>query len=206
MYEIIKDGAVLALTESPNYIRLHPDGFYILREQTDAQGVAVDGTPYHLFGRASIEGLETVVLAETDAGRILQEQETVNSIAFVTLAEAGSIDTVTAEEHVELFAPWVYPADYKTGNLRRYNGRLYKCIGDHTSQADWAPDVAVSLWAPTSDPAEEYPAWSQPVGAHDAYNTGDKVSHNAKHWISDVDSNVWEPGTAGTENLWIEVN
>ena len=134
-------------------------------------------------------------------GRILLEQKTVNSIAFVTLAEAGNIDTVTAEEHVEMFAPWVYPADYKTGNLRRHNGRLYKCIGDHTSQADWAPDVAVSLWAPTSDPAEEYPAWSQPVGAHDAYNTGDKVSHNGKHWTSDVDNNVWEPGVYG----WTEV-
>ena len=201
MYEIIKDGAVLALTESPNYIRLHPDGFYILCEQSEAQGVALYGTPYHLFGRAAMDGLETVVLAETDAGNILQEQETVNSITFVTLAEAGSIDTVTAEEHVELFAPWAYPADYKTGNLRRYNGRLYKCIGDHTSQADWAPDVAVSLWTPTSDPAEEYPAWSQPVGAHDAYNTGDKVSHNGKHWTSDVDSNVWEPGVYG----WTEV-
>ena len=201
MYEIIKDGAVLALTESPNYIQLHPDGFYILCEQSEAQGVAVNGTPYHLFGRAAMEGLETVVLAETDAGHILQEQEAVNSITFVTLAEAGSIDTVTAEEHVEMFAPWVYPADYKTGNLRRHNGRLYKCIGDHTSQEDWAPDVAVSLWVPTSDPAEEYPAWSQPVGAHDAYNTGDKVSHNGKHWTSDVDSNVWEPGVYG----WTEV-
>ena len=201
MYEIIKDGAVLALTESPNYIQLHPDGFYILCDQSEAQGVALNGTPYHLFGRAAMEGLETVVLAETDAGRVLKEQEAVNGITFVTLAEAGSIDTVTAEEHVELFAPWVYPAEYKTGNLRRYNGRLYKCIGDHTSQADWAPDVAVSLWAPTSDPAEEYPAWSQPVGAHDAYNTGDKVSHNGKHWTSDVDSNVWEPGVYG----WTEV-
>ena len=123
------------------------------------------------------------------------------SIVFVALAEAGQIDTVTAEEHVELFAPWVYPADYKTGNLRRHNGRLYKCIVDHTSQADWAPDVAVSLWVPTSDPAEEWLAWSQPVGAHDAYNTGDKVSHNGKHWTSNVDSNVWEPGVYG----WTEM-
>ena len=201
MYEIRKDGGVIALTEKPNYIRRHADGFYILCEEKDAQGVAVDGTAYHLFGREDMEGLETVVLAETDAGSILQEQETVNGIAFVTLAEAGSIDTVTAEEHMELFAPWAYPADYKIGNLRRYNGRLYKCIGDHTSQADWAPDVAVSLWAPTSDPVEEYPAWSQPVGAHDAYNIGDKVTHNDKKWTSTCDGNVWEPGVYG----WTEV-
>ena len=202
MYKIINaDGIELGMTEQPYYIRLSESGCYTPCSEKEAQGVALNGTPYHLFGRTAMEGLETVVLAETDAGRILKEQETVNSIAFVTLAEAGSIDTVTAEEHVELFEPWVYPADYKTGNLRRHNGRLYKCIGDHTSQADWAPDVAVSLWVPTSDPAEEYPEWSQPVGAHDAYNTGDKVSHNGKHWTSDVDSNVWEPGVYG----WTEV-
>ena len=189
------------MTEQPYYIRLSESGSYAPCSAKEAHGVALNGTPYHLFGRAAMDGLETVVLAETDAGQILLEQETVNSIAFVTLAEAGNIDTVTAEEHMELFAPWAYPADYKIGNLRRYNGRLYKCISDHTSQADWAPDVAVSLWVPTSDPTEEYPAWSQPVGAHDAYNTGDKVSHNGKHWTSDVDSNVWEPGVYG----WTEV-
>lgn len=202
MYKIINaEGRELGMTEQPYYIRLSESGSYAPCSEKEAQGVALYGTPYHLFGRASMEGLETVVLAETDAGHILQEQKTVNSITFVTLAESGSIDTVTAEEHAELFAPWVYPEDYKTGNLRRYNGRLYKCIGDHKSQADWAPDVAVSLWVPTSDPAEEWPAWSQPVGAHDAYNTGDKVSHNGKHWTSDVDSNVWEPGVYG----WTEV-
>ena len=202
MYKIINaDGRELGMTEQPYYIKLSESGSYTPCGAKEAQGVALNSTPYHLFGRAAMDGLETVMLAETDAGHILQEQKTVNSITFVTLAESGSIDTVTAEEHVELFAPWVYPADYKTGNLRRHNGRLYKCISDHTSQADWAPDVAVSLWTPTSDPAEEYPAWSQPVGAHDAYNTGDKVSHNGKHWTSDVDSNVWEPGVYG----WTEV-
>ena len=39
------------------------------------------------------------------------------------------------------------------------------------------------------------------IGAHDAYNAGDKVSHNEKHWISNQDGNVWEPGAYG----WTEV-
>lgn len=86
---------------------------------------------------------------------------------------------------------------YKVGQIRRYNGALYKCVQDHTSQAEWTPDTASSLWAGTSDPAEEWPAWSQPVGAHDAYSSGAKVSHNGKHWISSVDNNVWEPGVYG---------
>ena len=68
---------------------------------------------------------------------------------------------------------------------------------DHTSQEDWTPEAAASLWAVTADPAEEWPAWSQPVGAHDAYNAGDKVSHNDKHWTSNQDGNVWEPSVYG---------
>lgn len=119
------------------------------------------------------------------------------SIAFVTLAEAGSIDDVTAGEHMDVFSPWASAVSYKTGNLRTYNGKLYRCVQAHTSQDDWTPDAATSLWALTSDPAEEWPAWSQPVGATDAYAKDSKVTHNNKRWISDVDANVWEPGVYG---------
>ena len=55
----------------------------------------------------------------------------------------------------------------------------------------------MSLWVSISDPAEEWPEWSQPLGAHDAYEQGAKVSHNGKHWSSDVAANVWEPGVYG---------
>lgn len=119
------------------------------------------------------------------------------SIAFVTLAEAGSIDDVTACEHMDVFSPWASAVSYTTGNLRTYNGKLYRCVQAHTSQDDWTPDAAASLWAVTSDPAEEWPAWSQPVGATDAYAKDSKVTHNDKRWISDVDANVWEPGVYG---------
>lgn len=119
------------------------------------------------------------------------------SITFVTLCETGSIDAVTASEHTELFSPWAYPVDYKTGNIREHGGKLYRCLQNHTSQETWTPDAALSLWVGISDPAEEWPAWSQPVGSTDAYAKGAQVSHNGKHWTSDVDANVWEPGVYG---------
>ena len=50
----------------------------------------------------------------------------------------------------------------------------------HTSQQGWNPSLTPALWSKVGDPAEEWPAWSQPLGAHDAYNAGDKVSHNGK--------------------------
>ena len=119
------------------------------------------------------------------------------AITFVTLCETGSIDAVTASEHTKLFSPWAYPVDYKTGNIREHGGKLYRCLQNHTSQETWTPDAALSLWVGISDPAEEWPAWSQPVGSTDAYAKGAQVSHNGKHWTSDVDANVWEPGVYG---------
>ena len=80
-----------------------------------------------------------------------------------------------------------------------YNGQLYRCISAHTSQDDWTPNTAVSLWVACADPAEEWPEWKQPAGAHDAYSLGAKVTHNDAHWISTADNNVWEPGVYGWE-------
>lgn len=42
---------------------------------------------------------------------------------------------------------------------------------------------------------EEYPGFIQPTGAHDAYNTGDKVTYNGRHYICQVDGCVWNPDT-----------
>lgn len=74
MYEIRKDGGVIALAEAPNYIRRHADGFYILCEEKDAQGVAVDGTAYCLMGRTGLDELEEVQIVERDAGTIILQQ------------------------------------------------------------------------------------------------------------------------------------
>lgn len=124
------------------------------------------------------------------------------SIAFVTLAETGSIDDVTAGEHPEMFAGWASDIAYAAGNIRRYGEQLYRCLQAHSSQTDWTPDKAVSLWTRIADPAEMWPEWSQPVGAHDAYAAGDQVSHNGIHWVSGIDGNIWEPGVYG----WTEVS
>ena len=144
---------------------------------------------------------EDSVQAMIEAKRYQQQRENAAAIAFVVLAESGQVDAVTASEQADLFAEWSPGINYTVGSLRRYGGTLYRCVTEHTSQEGWEPDKAASLWSVTADPREEGPAWSQPIGAHDAYNAGDKVSHNGKHWTSDTAGNVWEPGTYG----WTEV-
>ena len=103
---------------------------------------------------------------------------------------------------IELFPKWDDSASYVTGDRVRYEGTLYKCLQSHDAQPSWNPSDAPSLWVRVDDPSIEFPAWIQPVGAEDAYPKGAKVSHNDKHWISDVDNNVWEPSVYG----WSEVN
>ena len=49
------------------------------------------------------------------------------------------------------------------------------------------------------DPSIEWPEWRQPLGAHDAYQLGAKVSYNGKHYINTTANNVWAPGVYGWE-------
>ncbi len=151
------------------------------------------------------------VLIETDhtppVAAELASMAPAASIAFVTLAEGGQIDDTTATENAGQFAEWAYPVDYDVGAIRRdgEEGGLYRCIQAHTSAEDWRPGATPALWKAVGDPGEEWPEWAQPIGAHDAYNSGDKVSHNGKHWTSDISANVWEPGVYGwTEAVDLE--
>ena len=104
-------------------------------------------------------------------------------------AAATSLPDVEAEKAVELFPAWAYPVSYIVGNRVSYGGKLYKCQQAHTSQADWTPDAVPALWVKVS--VEEWPEWVQPTGAHDAYNTGDKVTYNGKRYVSLIDANVY---------------
>ena len=80
---------------------------------------------------------------------------------------------------------------YAVSDRAQYNGTLYKCIQAHTSQADWTPDKTPALFVVVS--LDECPEFVQPTGAHDAYNKGDKVTFEGKHYISLMDGNVYSP-------------
>ena len=58
----------------------------------------------------------------------------------------------------------------------------------------------------TTDPEQPaYPAWKPWDGLSSDYQNGAIVSHNGELWLSVfAGQNVWEPGTAGTESLWVK--
>ena len=119
--------------------------------------------------------------------------------ALVGLRASAADDQ--ALESVSIYPVWKECASYISGERVRYNDTLYKVLQDHTSQADWTPDVASALFTKVLIPNPEViPEWVQPDSTN-PYQTGDKVTHNSATWISTVDNNVWEPGVYG----WDEV-
>lgn len=127
--------------------------------------------------------------------------EKINKSQFYTNADIEGVRKNITEMDSKIYPAWCpNKCDYFAGERVSYGEKYYRSIQAHTSQADWAPDVAVSLWAEITDPAEEWPEWKQPAGAHDSYSKGDKVSHIDKHWISGIDDNAYEPGVYG----WVE--
>lgn len=112
-----------------------------------------------------------------------------------------SLDDEIAITAPELFPFWDIDINYNIGDRcrDRITKLLYKCVQAHTSQSDWEPSNTPALWVQVAEPGEEWPEWIQPIGAQDAYNLGDKVSHNEKHWTSTANANVWEPGVYGWE-------
>ena len=110
--------------------------------------------------------------------------------------------TLTEEQAMEIAT--VYPAwetgrAYVVGDILSYgtnsvgDPQLYKVVQAHTSQADWTPDATASLYDSFGLDEGGYPVWSQPSGAHDAYNTGDIVNYNGTLYKSLIDGNTWAP-------------
>lgn len=113
-------------------------------------------------------------------------------------------DTLPDEEilNVPCFVEkWKAGISYVTGKRVKYNDVIYKVLQDHTSQEDWTPENAPSLFAKVLIPDENViPEWEQPDSTN-PYMTGDKVTHSGETWVSNVDNNVWEPGVYGWDKV-----
>ena len=118
----------------------------------------------------------------------LKEAEEIRK-AIDTFAVNQSDETLI--DNKAAFEFWRAGINAETGKIYRYGEDIYECIQPHTTQEDWTPDKVPALFVKIS--LEEFPQWVQPTGAHDAYNKGDKVSDEGKHWISEMDGNIWKP-------------
>jgi len=118
------------------------------------------------------------------------------------------VQTMDADTQLDMMLeiPTMFPA-YQVGKLYAVkevfsygvnavgDPQLYQVLQEHTSAAEHTPDTATSLYKAIGVTEDGYPEWVQPLGATDAYNTGDIVSYNGTLYISTIDGNVWSPDT-----------
>lgn len=83
---------------------------------------------------------------------------------------------------------------YEVGKRILYNGILYKVIQAHTSQAEWTPIAAPSLFAKVINETVDgsIPEFEQPDSTN-PYMKGDRVIFNGKVYESLIDNNVYSP-------------
>lgn len=112
---------------------------------------------------------------------------------------AASLSEDKALEIATVYPNWSAHKNYTTGDYLQYgensigDPQLYKVVQNHISQEDWLPSNTPSLYTALGLDDSGHPVWSQPTGAHDAYNKGDIVNYNGILYRSLVDGNTWSP-------------
>lgn len=120
-----------------------------------------------------------------------------------TIMTAASFVALSFTDEQALEVPDLYPEyevdhAYKKDERFTYNGRLFKVNQAHTSAAQWVPGETgtESLYTCLEMAGDGYLVWTQPTGAHNAYNTGDIVHYPTEDdplYKSLIDGNSWSP-------------
>ena len=87
-------------------------------------------------------------MTKTELTAAVQAKLAADDAALEKLDDSNALKVKT------MYQAWAVGIEYKTGNRRRYGDSLYKARQAHTSQADWTPDVAVSLWEQIAEPGQ----------------------------------------------------
>jgi len=102
-----------------------------------------------------------------------------------------------APEQAASAPAWAPDTTVAPGALQSHGGVVYACLQAHTTQADWTPDQTRALWRRLGPvnllQAGQPRPWRQPQGAHDAYQTGDRVTYEGQVYESLIDGNVYSP-------------
>lgn len=142
-----------------------------------------------------IKALETIAKVFSAAAPQLAQIRTAATLSIQTMA--ASLTDEQAISVSGLIPAFEVDKDYKRGDLLTHEGEVYRVAQDHTSQAQWVPGSGTeSLYTHITLAGDSIPVWQQPTGAHDAYNTGDKVHYpdeSGPVYVSKIDGNSWSP-------------
>ncbi len=133
--------------------------------------IGSDSQTHASFDQATWEAYER---AKEEERARKQAQAMLDKLSYKTVLDSATDDQ--ALEMRPLYPEWQTGIEYTKGTFLQYDSILYRVLQDNTSQADWTPDKAVSLYVNVADPQDPYPPFKKPTGAHDAYSKGDGIT------------------------------
>lgn len=193
-----------------NEASLDDDAFYFDKiegyiAKYDSNGklhLSFDENQYNTYLEAQKKAEQEAKEAEAKQKGLDSLADTATQIKAAISAVRESVSDDVAAKHLTLFDAWQADKAYVKDERVVYNGKLYKVLQSHTSQSNWTPDKAPSLFAEiltaTVDPGtgeakeDDVKEWTQPDSTN-PYMKGDKVTYNGKTYESMIDNNTWAP-------------
>ena len=121
IYEVEKDGSVIARRNSLTWVRLAAPGVYLVCGEEDGEGVLVDGEIYHVRGCALLPGKETVSLDYHEIKEKRYSNMKENSMkAVIALTLAGAMTYLRELAVPVIMLAVVMAVDYASGLVRAW--------------------------------------------------------------------------------------
>lgn len=176
-------------------------GEYELPEGVDALGLADyvwDGSAWAYDGAATVAREEAARSAQREALRESQLAEAATRYVRSESA-AGALDRRSAVGLSTLLDEWSGDGvRYEKGQWLAYRGGTCRVEQTHTSQPDWTPDAAPSLYTLLPLAPDGVRVWERPTHAENAFDLGERAHYpgeDGEVWVSGRDGNTSEPGT-----------
>lgn len=170
MYRVILQGAQIALEDKLAFVRKQGNGFLVRCSEEDAQGIVVDdSTVYHLYGKPSLPGADTVHVEEF-SGR--------SRIASIA-ADLDEVLIAAREGIVPVPSPgaaWDSNLRYIAGDTATVDGISYTAV--RYSKGKNPPD-SPDYWEVTPEPS--YPAWDS-IEDGTVIMEGEIVTYDGATW------------------------
>ncbi len=203
MYRLMQNGEMVALGENLRYIRMQENGSYGFCPREEAQGVAMDSTPYHIDGMDELTGAETVSVEMVEAGTIVMDLAAASAV-YASVADADGITPAEISLHPDLFPRLKGDGSFiKAGTHINWHGTIKRAANALWDREDSNPDNAPTLWEGISY-REGYRIIPETITAGTAFSKDECGWWEDTLYKSTIDGNVWTP--AAYPQGWEVVN
>lgn len=194
MYRVILHGAQIALEDKLAFVRKQTNGFVVRCSEEDAQGIVVgDSAIYHLYGKPSLDGAETVYVEEfSGQSRLAAIAADLNEVLIA--AREGLVPIPTPGD------AWSADLRYITGDTATVDGISYTAL--RYSKGKNPPD-SPDYWEVTPEPS--YPAWDS-IEDGTVIKEGEIVTYNGATWqctSQHIKSTVYKPKAGSSK--WVQI-